>query len=607
MRKIILVTVFVVLFSCTSAAGRIINIPDDYNTIQEGIDASSNGDTVLVHPDIYYENINFNGHNITLGSLYLSTGDTLYIESTIIDGNMDGTVVTFENGEDSTAIISGFTIQNGLNINGGGISCSTSHPMIIKNRIIENVAYDSQRAAEGGGIYCWGSNPKIYHNVIYSNRSSGWYAAGGGICCNSSNAIIEYNVIRENAVFYWGFGAGICIANSSPIIRNNVIIDNSAESEEGKGGGISCIYSNPLIIGNTICDNIAHTRGGGIHCRGSNSMIIDNIIEGNLASGEGGKGGGISVIGLNPVIANNIIRGNSADYNGRGGGICCFYSFTTLCNNTLIENIAHIGGGFYSQYDSSLTLNNNIINSSRQGGIVFCHSNFKSSNNTVFRTTGTLAGFVCYSSANGIITNTILWENYPDLSIDSSSSISVTYCDTQDTLWLGWPGVGNISIDPLFRDAGHGDFHLQDNIDCGDNYYSPCIDAGHPEILDTLIACEWGLGDVRSDMGAYGGGDDWLGIEPPVNAIPKGFVLSQNYPNPFNPTTTIRYALPQRSQVKLDIFNILGQKVETLVNNPSKAGEHSVSWDATTYPSGIYFYKMTIDGKTYTKRMTLLK
>jgi len=85
---------------------------DPFATIQYGINQTSNGDTVLVYPGTYAENINYNGKNIVVGSLYLTTSDTSYISSTIIDGNQAGSVVTFENGEDTTAVLSGFTIQN---------------------------------------------------------------------------------------------------------------------------------------------------------------------------------------------------------------------------------------------------------------------------------------------------------------------------------------------------------------------------------------------------------------------------------------------------------------------------------------------------------------
>ncbi len=89
--------------------------------------------------------------------------------------------------------------------------------------------------------------------------------------------------------------------------------------------------------------------------------------------------------------------------------------------------------------------------------------------------------------------------------------------------------------------------------------------------------------------------------------IPEDFTLKQNYPNPFNPATTIEFALPRASYVTLDIHNILGEKVETLVSRPMSAGGYSVIWDASSVPSGIYFYKITAGQFSETKKMTLVK
>jgi hypothetical protein len=113
-----------VLVSFSLASATIINVPADSSTIQGGINGSSDGDTVLVQPGTYVENINFNGHSIVLGSLFLTTGDTSYISTTVIDGDSAGSVVTLEGGEDSNTVITGITIQNGFGITGGGgITC----------------------------------------------------------------------------------------------------------------------------------------------------------------------------------------------------------------------------------------------------------------------------------------------------------------------------------------------------------------------------------------------------------------------------------------------------------------------------------------------------
>jgi len=82
----------------------------------------------------------------------------------------------------------------------------------------------------------------------------------------------------------------------------------------------------------------------------------------------------------------------------------------------------------------------------------------------------------------------------------------------------------------------------------------------------------------------------------------------QNYPNPFNPKTTIKYQLPEPGQVDLDIFNIRGQKVATLISKKQPAGEYKIEWDASAFVSGVYFYKINTDqGFTNTRKLLLLK
>ncbi len=98
-----------------------------------------------------------------------------------------------------------------------------------------------------------------------------------------------------------------------------------------------------------------------------------------------------------------------------------------------------------------------------------------------------------------------------------------------------------------------------------------------------------------------------VGIEQISTQLPESYVLAQNYPNPFNPTTTVRFDIPKEAFVKVAVFNVMGQEVETLVNQDVKAGQYKVTWDASRYASGIYFYKLIANDYVSTKKMILIK
>ena len=92
-----------------------------------------------------------------------------------------------------------------------------------------------------------------------------------------------------------------------------------------------------------------------------------------------------------------------------------------------------------------------------------------------------------------------------------------------------------------------------------------------------------------------------------LSGIPRTFELKQNYPNPFNPSTVIRYAVPEASNVRIDVFNVLGQRVSTLVNREHQAGTFDVTFDAANLSSGMYFYRLESANAVLTQKMMLIK
>ena len=265
---------FFVLFLITMANAAIIHIPEDESTIQAGIDAAANGDTVLVQPGTYVENLEIEGKNITIGSLTLTTGDTTYISETIIDGNSDESVITFENAEDSTAILNGFTITNGSAENrGGGIYCDHSKLSITNITVTGNTAFS------GGGICCYHSDLDVYNVTICENTVRSF---GGGINCRYSNMNLSRVTLYGNTTERNG---GTIDCHDSNINLFNVTIYANT------GNGISCDYSDLNLSNVTICGNTSgeYSKGGGICCDRSDLNLSDVTISGNTAD----EGGGI--------------------------------------------------------------------------------------------------------------------------------------------------------------------------------------------------------------------------------------------------------------------------------------------------------------------------
>ncbi|MDP2898230.1 MAG: hypothetical protein Q8Q12_16970, partial [bacterium] len=151
-----------------------------FRTIQEGIAAASDGDTVIVAQGLYVENIRFHGKNILLTST--DPLDASVVSGTIIDGNQAGSVVTFSGAETETCVFSGFTVRNGSAERGGGI-CGGTHEKRCLASVFDNVISHNSASVWGGGIaYCDGmiqSNVIAYNSV--GDGGAGLYYCGGTI------------------------------------------------------------------------------------------------------------------------------------------------------------------------------------------------------------------------------------------------------------------------------------------------------------------------------------------------------------------------------------------------------------------------------------------
>jgi parallel beta-helix repeat protein len=305
---LLLVAVGLLFGGTSSASGRMITVDDDgpadFNSIQAAIGDSNDGDVIIVFPGKYYENINFNGKNITARSV--DPNDPEVVNNTIIDGSQpvnpdNGSVVTFANGEDRNSILQGFTITGGT----GTWYNSANH--------------------WAGGIFCNGGSPVISHNIIAANN-------GGHR------------------------GGGVYTRNSNPLLLKNKIMNNSASR-----GGAIYMQSSTEFYDNTVCHNNA-SRGGGLYIRAGGVTVANNLIYANNATFA--EAGGIKVHSCSPIITGNTIVGNSCVKDGAANLSINFSDNVPITNNIITNGLN--GPGVYLYSSSVIFKYNNVW--SNEGG-----------------------------------------------------------------------------------------------------------------------------------------------------------------------------------------------------------------------------------------------
>jgi hypothetical protein len=364
--------------------------------------------------------------------------------------------------------------------------------------------------------------------------------------------------------------------------------------QAGQGGAILLAEgSNPTITNNTITGNRAMisdsadlphpwspliAQGGAIYCDSgvrptiSFNTIVDNEARFAMSEGEGATpgravGGAIYCVGAAPLLKGNVFARNRVCFDdsletGSGGAVYLKGSNVTLVSNTFVCNS--------TQFSPDRAVRG-------YGGGVYCDSSNISVINCLF----------AYNNGGGL---------YGSRMSTGSCSISCSNLYGNECVMGDWESLpsqarinGNMSTNPLFCDTSGKDFHLTTT--------SPCAPANNS--CGVLI----GAREVTCSP---------TDVSDESTTLPTSFALYQNYPNPFNPTTSIEYSVPIRAHVTVEIFNLLGQHVRTLVDQMKSPGKYKVEWDGTdvtgkTVSTGVYLYRLTAGDFVETKKMVLLK
>jgi len=566
-----------------------LNVPADYSTIQTGINAAIDGDTVLVAAGTYVENINYNGKNISV------IGEDR--ETTIIDGNQAGTVVLFQNGGDSTALLSGFTIQNGYNGDGGGVGVWYSDPTIT------NVKISNNTAQYGGGIYLRESSSKL-QNVEISNNTNTTFDAGtasgsGVYSCCYSNLVFNHVTFVNNRIWnssdfiisnsiFWNDQADTIYFEGSDL--PNVTYSNIPESVEISGAGN--IDANPLFC----------NPDSGDYTLAENSPC--------LGTGENGANMGAFGVGCGPIILAPVISDIDDQQITEDGVLTLVFSATSDINASMSFTATS------DTSDVSVTMDSTTLtatpapdwNGSSLITVIVTDEN-ELSDTTDFTLTVNAVNdspeefsviyptvsdtFSTHSDNDTLIQFT--WGKSNDVDSDVTYNLTIeleffgnTYTDIHENISDTTLSVSSNSLDPMLNVIAQDEAGFTYYVHASDDEYNVASDVG-----------EFVLS--RAALGAVDG-----------YAIPDEFSLHQNYPNPFNPVTTLRYDLPENGHVNIIIYDMLGKQVKTLMDQTQDTGFKSVIWDATNdygkpVSAGIYLYQIQAGEYMQTKKMVLLK
>ena len=486
MKHIIAILAGICLIPSAGVTG-VIDVPMEHPTIQGGVDAAAEDDTILVAPGTYRgqgnRDIDFSGKAVALLAREGSESTVIDCEGTAWDPHRG---FYFHSGEGHESMVAGFTVLNGYacegsELGGGGICCDNSSPMIDGCILRANHSTGS-----GGGIYLRESSARISGCTIRDNSSE---EEGAGIYFDTASITLTECTISDNVTHM--SGGGIYFHNSSGTITRCAVHDNNAFDS---GGGVFCSDSSPEMRDCALSDNVSYFSGGGIYCLYSSPWIDRCRITGNVTLE---SGGGIYCLYSSPVIDNSRIIENASW--GSGGGIFLYRSDSNVNACVVSGNNTAINGGGVYIFDLSPSLTNCFIianGAGAYGGGIFCAYSeplvtaCTLSENTAGEEWG--GPGLCSDQSSPVVTNSIIWGNgWPEIRVIGAGRVLVTFSDVR-----GLPiGEGNISADPCF--AGESDYHLAVN--------SPCIDSG----TDCGILTDFD-GQERPGGNGYDiGADEW--------------------------------------------------------------------------------------------------
>ncbi len=372
--------------------------------------------------------------------------------------------------------------------------------------------------------------------------------------------------------------------------------------------GYQDLYITHLGNGNLFYTN----NGDGTFTKVTTGAIVTDA--GSFASaswGDYNNDGNLDLFVSSYNVRNNLYR-NDGPPN---------YTFTKITTGRIVTDINTSYGANWVDYDNDGYLDMCVVNT----GLNFLYHNDGPPNYTFTRdTTGALANSSAssYGSSWADINN----DGFQDVFIARHPGVNGLFLNNGNSnKWVNikFRGVtsNRSAIGTRVKIKASGSQIWQTRFIAGQtSYYSQnsmeaAFGFGNAAMIDSLVIT-WSRGLVETYtnvplntfyLAVEGQGINPIGITQTSSNVPDKFNLSQNYPNPFNPSTKIKFDISKASFTELKIYDAAGREIEVLVNMDMAVGSYEADWDATAYPSGVYFYKITTSGFSRTRKMILLK
>ena len=674
----IFIAVFIMTVLTQQCFAEVINVPEDFETIQAGIDAAEDGDTVLVQPGVYHENVVLRTADITLASLILVTGHTWTIDSTIIDADDEDCGISVELANDAGAIIRGFTVRNGQQFCGGGIDVQHGQP-VFEDMVV------TECSAEwwGGGIYLTNSSSAEFRRCRIFENDAFW---GGGVAVNGATLVMSDCELTSNEAKYDGAGLlesgyrdGSNISLNHVLIADNVAGDSAAAyimrgtfhadhltvarnrslSENGVGmrgytGGFglvgleaeNCTITNSIFFENDTAE-ISVNTGATINYSniedGLDSIRVDEDTE--LIWGDGNidedplfinpDEGDYHLTEDSPCIdAGDPESDSDPDGTRVDMGAYFFNQIPPVVVNPIddvtvgedsgVTEIADLDEIF--EEPDGEELNFSFRNAPEELNMDIDEDNilFIDPELNFNLPEGVEIAIIAEDPWGGIAEDSFILviTPVPDAPfvgnpIEPDNDSQVEYDDQIRFSWEeSFDPDGDVELTYILNlelyESNDDEQPVQTlNFECDTIFFEVMLDSLF-EFGNLNYIAEWWVTTISGDDRVDSELHIRFNIQGPLAVNEKDlkiyeFGLYNLFPNPFNSTTTIEYALPFASQVTLNLYNLAGQRIETLVSDRLQAGVHQATLNAGELTSGLYFVKLEGSGHSFTKKIMLVK